>query len=145
LLTFGSAHLGHDLAGFGGQREQLHSRQCKQCCYRSKQAHGKRSRSHAPAVEHQNRPRGSGALFGDELLQPPMTVSTSAKVTNLNSDKLDGQDSSAFLPVNGTAANPTNAANADELDGTSTFALPDMRGLEPDGVRYFICISGIYP
>jgi hypothetical protein len=72
-------------------------------------------------------------------------VSTSAKVTNLNSDKLDGQDSSAFLPVNGTAANPTNAANADELDGTSTFALPDMRGLEPDGVRYFICVSGIYP
>jgi hypothetical protein len=30
--------------------------------------------------------------------QPPMTVNSATKVDNLNSDKLDGQDSSAFAP-----------------------------------------------
>ena len=30
-------------------------------------------------------------------------------------------------------------------DGQTTFALPDMRGLEPSGVNYVICISGFYP
>jgi microcystin-dependent protein len=30
-------------------------------------------------------------------------------------------------------------------NGTTTFALPDMRGLEPAGVNYVICLSGVYP
>ena len=30
-------------------------------------------------------------------------------------------------------------------NGTTTFALPDMRGLEPAGVNYVICLGGIYP
>jgi microcystin-dependent protein len=30
-------------------------------------------------------------------------------------------------------------------DGLTTFALPDMRGLEPAGVNYAICTSGIFP
>ena len=30
-------------------------------------------------------------------------------------------------------------------NGQTTFALPDMRGLEPAGVNYVICLGGIYP
>ncbi|HZJ56091.1 MAG TPA: tail fiber protein [Myxococcaceae bacterium] len=30
-------------------------------------------------------------------------------------------------------------------NGTTNFALPDMRGLEPAGVNYVICLGGIYP
>ena len=30
-------------------------------------------------------------------------------------------------------------------DGRTTFALPDMRGLEPAGVNYVICLGGIFP
>jgi len=30
-------------------------------------------------------------------------------------------------------------------NGTTTFALPDMRGLEPAGVNYVICLGGIFP
>ena len=30
-------------------------------------------------------------------------------------------------------------------NGQTTFALPDMRGLEPTGVNYVICLSGVYP
>ena len=30
-------------------------------------------------------------------------------------------------------------------NGTTNFALPDLRGLEPNGVNYCICTSGIYP
>src|SRR5215470_8616919 len=30
-------------------------------------------------------------------------------------------------------------------NGSTTFALPDMRGLEPAGVNYVICLGGIYP
>jgi hypothetical protein len=50
--------------------------------------------------------------------QPPLRVNaTAGKATNLNADKLDGQNSSAFLPVNGTAV------NADKVDGAN-FACP---------------------
>jgi hypothetical protein len=30
-------------------------------------------------------------------------------------------------------------------DGQSTFALPDMRGIEPDGARYMVCHTGVFP
>ena len=30
-------------------------------------------------------------------------------------------------------------------NGSTTFALPDMRGLEPAGVNYVICLGGIFP
>jgi hypothetical protein len=30
-------------------------------------------------------------------------------------------------------------------NGTSNFALPDMRGLEPAGVNYCICTAGVFP
>jgi hypothetical protein len=44
--------------------------------------------------------------------KPPLTVnSTAGKATNLNADKLDGQDSTYFLPTTG------KAADSDKLDG----------------------------
>ena len=30
-------------------------------------------------------------------------------------------------------------------DGRTTFGLPDMRGLEPEGVNYVICLQGLFP
>jgi Phage Tail Collar Domain len=30
-------------------------------------------------------------------------------------------------------------------NGTTTFALPNLQGLEPEGVNYVICINGLYP
>jgi hypothetical protein len=30
-------------------------------------------------------------------------------------------------------------------NGSTTFALPDMRGLEPAGVNYAICLGGYFP
>lgn len=42
---------------------------------------------------------------------PPLKVSNTVKVKNLDSDLLDGKDSSSFLPLSG------EAANADLLDG----------------------------
>jgi hypothetical protein len=45
---------------------------------------------------------GSGTALNlevqDPANKPPMLVNSSTKVTNLNSDQLDGQDSTAFLP-----------------------------------------------
>lgn len=43
--------------------------------------------------------------------KPPMKVNSGTKVTNLNADKLDGQDSNAFLGAN------AKAADSDKLDG----------------------------
>jgi hypothetical protein len=43
--------------------------------------------------------------------KPPMTVDSSVRVDNLNADRLDGQDSSAFLGVN------AKAADSDTVDG----------------------------
>jgi hypothetical protein len=41
---------------------------------------------------------------------PPMTVSSSTKVTNLNADKLDDFDATHFLSATGTATNSTHLA-----------------------------------
>jgi hypothetical protein len=30
-------------------------------------------------------------------------------------------------------------------NGQTTFALPNLSGLEPDGVNYIICVAGVYP
>ena len=166
----------------------------------------------------------------------PFTVNTGIKVPSLNADKLDGIDSTGFLPKTGTAANSAKlggqlpgyylpktgkAADADKLDsldssaflpsqrfggaqgsdkrfggaglghscalaevtlfagtfaptgwdfahgqilrtdmnqalfsllgstyggnGTTTFALPNLSGLEPDGVNYIVCTAGVFP
>jgi hypothetical protein len=70
----------------------------------------------------------TAAFFRVATGHPPFTVNSSTKVADLNSDKLDGQDSSAFLPVNGTAA------NADKVDGQDAEALkPLLADVEGNG------------
>src|SRR5262249_13720080 len=56
-------------------------------------------------------PAGSALGLSVDPGSPPFTTNSSAKVPNLNSDLLDGQNSTAFLGANGTAA------NANKLDG----------------------------
>jgi hypothetical protein len=77
----------------------------------------------------------------------PFTVSSKVKVTNLNADLLDGLDSTAFLPKDGTAANSAKlggqlpsyylqttgkAADSDKLDGI------DSTGYTQGGGRFYI-------
>jgi hypothetical protein len=77
-------------------------------------------------------PGGSALGLSVDPASPPFTTNSSTKVPNLNSDLLDGQNSTAFLGVNGTAANANKldgldstqflgvnatAANAQKLDG----------------------------
>jgi hypothetical protein len=53
---------------------------------------------------------------------PAIRVSNTAKIPSLNSDLLDGLDSTAFLRSNGNAASATNANNANLLDGLDSTA-----------------------
>jgi hypothetical protein len=77
-------------------------------------------------------PGGSALGLSVDSGSPPFTTNSSTKVPNLNSDLLDGQNSTAFLGANGTAANANKldgldstqflgangtAANANKLDG----------------------------
>lgn len=74
--------------------------------------------------------------------QPPLSVSSSGKVANLNSDSVDGKDSTDFLAAGGkaaeanradTATNAQNAANADTLDGKNStdFAAASSEAWKP--------------
>jgi hypothetical protein len=60
-------------------------------------------------------PGGSALGLSVDSGSPPFTTNSSTKVPNLNSDLLDGQNSTAFLGANGTAA---NANKLDGLDST---------------------------
>src|SRR5262245_28007166 len=60
-------------------------------------------------------PGGSALGLSVDSGSPPFTTNSSTKVPNLNSDLLDGQNSTAFLGVDGTAA---NANKLDGLDST---------------------------
>ncbi len=52
-------------------------------------------------VDNSSTGRGATALdLRVEAGKPPMKVNSAAKVANLNADKLDGRDSSTFLPGN---------------------------------------------
>jgi hypothetical protein len=150
-----------------------------------------------PSLQVDNNSLHASATALDLQVEPgkaPLRVNSEAKVANLNSDKLDGKDSSDFLGAARFGASPqsyahegagtptgecmlgevrlfagTRAPNgwawADgELvpvqgntnlfsvigtqyggDGQSTFALPDMRGIEPAGARYMVCHTGVFP
>ena len=50
-----------------------------------------------------------------------------------------------LLPINTNQALFSLLGTTYGGNGTTTFALPDMRGLEPAGVNYVICIGGIFP
>ena len=60
----------------------------------------------------------------------PFTVNTGIKVAGLNSDKLDGFDSTYFLPKTG------KAANSDKLDGIDSTAFLPTSVVRPVGPVY---------
>jgi hypothetical protein len=60
-------------------------------------------------------PGGSALGLSVDPSSPPFTTNSSTKVPNLNTDLLDGLNSTAFLGINGTAA---NANKLDGLDST---------------------------
>ncbi len=87
----------------------------------------------ATAVTSLTNTKGTALSLSSTATTPPLTVSNSVQVPNLNASELDGQTSSAFLGVTGTAANSSElggqpasdylgvtgtAANASELGGT---------------------------
>jgi len=50
-----------------------------------------------------------------------------------------------LLPINQNQALFSLLGTKYGGNGQTTFALPDMRGLEPTGVNYVICLGGIFP
>ncbi len=87
----------------------------------------------ASAVTSLSNKKGTALSLSSSSSAPPLTVSNGVQVPNLNASELDGEPSSAFLPVGGTAVNsnelggktssaflPANgtAANSNELGGT---------------------------
>ncbi len=51
----------------------------------------------------------------------------------------------SLLPINQNQALFSLLGDSYGGDGRVTFALPDMTDLAPDGVRYFICTTGVFP
>jgi hypothetical protein len=81
-------------------------------------------------------PHDGGAL--DLQVEPgkaPIKVNSGTKVTNLNADKVDGKDSTAFLPSNGTAvdADKVDGKHADELSRVAVMNTGDTTPLPTDG------------
>jgi hypothetical protein len=55
-----------------------------------------------PSLQIDNNSAGASATALDLQVEPgkaPMSVNSDGRVTNLNADKIDGQDSSAFMPA----------------------------------------------
>jgi hypothetical protein len=50
-----------------------------------------------------------------------------------------------LLPINQNQAMFSLLGNRYGGDGYTTFALPDLRGVAPNGLTYSICMYGIYP
>jgi hypothetical protein len=66
----------------------------------------------ATAVTSLSNSKGTALSLSSTATTPPLKVSNSVQVPNLNASELDGQPSSAFLGATGTAA------NSSELGGT---------------------------
>lgn len=75
-----------------------------------------------PSLQVTNNSTGSGARALDLRVtsgKPPMTVNSATKVTNLNADKLDGKDSTAFLAANGVRADGSHTSSfIDDFTGS---------------------------
>ena len=68
-----------------------------------------------PLLRLDNNGGGPALALESEAGRAPLTVNAGAgKAANLDADRLDGQDASAFLPANG------KAADAERLDGTDS-------------------------
>ena len=50
-----------------------------------------------------------------------------------------------LLPINQNQALFSVLGTTYGGNGTTTFALPDLRGLAPTGLTYYICTQGVFP
>ena len=50
-----------------------------------------------------------------------------------------------LLPINGNTALFSTMGNKFGGDGTTDFAVPDMRPFAPAGMQYSVCVLGIFP
>jgi hypothetical protein len=50
-----------------------------------------------------------------------------------------------LLPITGNTAIFSLVGTTFGDDGTTNFALPDMRAFAPKGMQYSICVEGIFP
>lgn len=66
--------------------------------------------------------KGTALSLSSAAADPPLAVSNSVQVPNLNASELDGESSSAFLPANGMAV------NSNELDGLTSSAFLPVNG-----------------
>jgi len=98
-----------------------------------------------PAFKVTNTSTGTGGSFNVAAGHQPFTVNSGTKVTNLNADKLDGKDSTAFL---GATA---KAADSDQLDGIDSTQFTQGKGSVrrhfetfPNGATVTFGESGIF-
>jgi hypothetical protein len=79
-------------------------------------------------------PRATALDLRVEPGKAPMRVNSDTRVTKLNADLLDGQDSGAFLGAN------QKAADADKLDGRELSTGRITRNQNPGGVSVFVLL-----
>jgi hypothetical protein len=118
-----------------------------------------------PLLRLDNNGGGPALALESEAGKAPLTVNAEAgKAANLDADRLDGQDASAFLPAGGKAADAAHAdtaGDADKVDGldayqfmrSATYYHDATSGFSSDGTqsatvtcprspRQFVAISG---
>lgn len=92
-----------------------------------------------PLLKADNNGGGPALALESEAGRPPLTVNaTAGKVTNLDADRLDGKDSSAFLPTDGKAADSAHADVAGEagtLDGKDSSEFLPVDGMARDAEK----------
>ena len=121
----------------------------------------------AASVTSLSNAKGTALSLSSAATAPPLKVSNSVQVPNLNASELDGQAATAFLGVNGTAADSAElggqpasaylgvtgtAANSSELGGTPASGFVQGGGtisggrasLSPGGITEIASAPGSY-
>lgn len=92
-----------------------------------------------PLLKVDNNGGGPALALESNSGRPPLTVSAGAsKAINLDADRLDGKDASAFLPVDGKAANAATADTAGDagaLDGKDSSDFLPVDGMARDAEK----------
>ena len=92
-----------------------------------------------PLLRLDNNGSGPALALESNAGRPPLTVNAkSGKATNLDADRLDGKDSSAFLPTGGKAADAVRAdvaGDAGTLDGRDSSDFLPMDGVALDAEK----------
>ena len=68
-------------------------------------------------------------------------ILTAGKTEGDNTLPADGQ----ILPINGNQALFSLLGKTYGGNGTTNFALPNLKKAAPDGLSYAICVAGIFP